>query len=204
MPLLKYNRLKKNSVCDKIKKKDFFMNIWHDIESSRIIPEDFIAVVEINKGSKQKYEMDKKTGLLRLDRILYTSTHYPANYGFIPHTLAADNDPLDVLILCSESLVPMSLVECYPIGVIVMNDGGAMDEKIIAIPFADPNYNTYKDISDLPSHIFEEMRHFFCVYKQLEGKASTVDVTADRNEAVKIIASSMESYKKNLYSLTAK
>lgn len=180
------------------------MNIWHDIESSRITPEDFIAVVEINKGSKQKYEMDKKTGLLRLDRILYTSTHYPANYGFIPHTLAADNDPLDVLILCSESLVPMSLVECYPIGVIVMNDGGAMDEKIIAIPFADPNYNTYKDISDLPSHIFEEMRHFFCVYKQLEGKASTVDVTADRNEAVKIIASSMESYKKNLYSLTAK
>ncbi len=204
MPLLKYNRLKKNSDCDKIKKKDFFMNIWHDIESSRITPEDFIAVVEINKGSKQKYEMDKKTGLLRLDRILYTSTHYPANYGFIPHTLAADNDPLDVLILCSESLVPMSLVECYPIGVIVMNDGGAMDEKIIAIPFADPNYNTYKDISDLPSHIFEEMRHFFCVYKQLEGKASTVDVTADRNEAVKIIASSMESYKKNLYSLTAK
>lgn len=204
MPLLKYNRLKKNPVCDKIKKKDFFMNIWHDIESSRITPEDFIAVVEINKGSKQKYEMDKKTGLLRLDRILYTSTHYPANYGFIPHTLAADNDPLDVLILCSESLVPMSLVECYPIGVIVMNDGGAMDEKIIAIPFADPNYNTYKDISDLPSHIFEEMRHFFCVYKQLEGKASTVDVTADRNEAVKIIASSMESYKKNLYSLTAK
>ena len=180
------------------------MNIWHDIESSRITPEDFIAVVEINKGSKQKYEMDKKTGLLRLDRILYTSTHYPANYGFIPHTLAADNDPLDVLILCSESLVPMSLVECYPIGVIVMNDGGAMDEKIIAIPFADPNYNTYKDIADLPSHIFEEMRHFFCVYKQLEGKASTVDVTADRNEAVKIIASSMESYKKNLYSLTAK
>ena len=204
MQLLKYNRLKKNSVFDKIKKNDFFMNIWHDIESSRITPEDFIAVVEINKGSKQKYEMDKKTGLLRLDRILYTSTHYPANYGFIPHTLAADNDPLDVLILCSESLVPMSLVECYPIGVIVMNDGGAMDEKIIAIPFADPNYNTYKDISDLPSHIFEEMRHFFCVYKQLEGKASTVDVTADRNEAVKIIASSMESYKKNLYSLTAK
>lgn len=180
------------------------MNIWHDIESSRITPESFIAVVEISKGSKQKYEMDKKTGLLRLDRILYTSTHYPANYGFIPHTLAADNDPLDVLILCSESLIPMSLVQCYPIGVIVMNDGGAMDEKIIAIPFADPNYNTYKDISDLPPHIFEEMRHFFCVYKQLEGKASTVDVTADKSEAVKIIVESMENYKQNLYSLTAK
>ena len=143
------------------------MNIWHDIESSRIQPEDFIAVVEIEKGSKQKYEMDKKTGLLRLDRILYTSTHYPANYGFIPHTLADDGDPLDVLILCSESLIPMCLVECYPIGVIIMNDGGDVDEKIIAIPITDPNYNTYKNISDLPVHVFEEMRHFFQVYKQL-------------------------------------
>ena len=95
------------------------MNIWHDIECNRIKPEEFIAVVEISKGSKQKYELDKTTGLLRLDRILYTSTHYPANYGFIPHTLAADGDPLDVLVLCSESLVPMCLVDCYPIGVIV-------------------------------------------------------------------------------------
>lgn len=180
------------------------MNIWHDIESSRIKPESFVAVVEINKGSKQKYEMDKKTGLLRLDRILYTSTRYPANYGFIPHTLAADHDPLDVLILCSESLIPMSLVQCYPIGVIVMNDGGDVDEKIIAIPFADPNYNSYKSIHDLPQHIFEEMRHFFSVYKQLEGKATTVDVTADKDEAIKIIISSMENYKKHLYELTAK
>lgn len=181
------------------------MNIWHDIESSRITPEDFVAVVEINKGSKQKYEMDKKTGLLMLDRILYTSTHYPANYGFIPHTLADDGDPLDVLILCSESLVPMSLVKCYPIGVIIMNDGGAVDEKIIAIPDTDPNYNTYKSINDLPKHIFDEMRHFFQVYKQLENKRPTsVDVTADRDEAIKIIIKSMESYKKNLYELTAK
>ena len=180
------------------------MNIWHDIESDRIKPEDFIAVVEINKGSKQKYEMDKKTGILRLDRILYTSTHYPANYGFIPHTLAADNDPLDVLILCSESLVPMSLVECYPIGVIVMNDSGAIDEKIIAIPFADPNYNTYKSIHDLPAHIFDEMKHFFQVYKQLEYKETSVDVVADRDEAIKIILNAMENYKTHLYELTAK
>ena len=180
------------------------MNIWHDIESDRIKPEDFIAVVEINKGSKQKDEIDKKTGILRLDRILYTSTHYPANYGFIPHTLAADNDPLDVLILCSESLVPMSLVECYPIGVIVMNDGGAIDEKIIAIPFADPNYNTYKSIHDLPAHIFDEMKHFFQVYKQLEYKDTSVDVVADRDEAIKIILNAMENYKTHLYELTAK
>lgn len=180
------------------------MNIWHDIESNRIQPDGFIAVVEISKGSKQKYEMDKKTGLLRLDRILYTSTHYPANYGFIPHTLAEDNDPLDVLILCSESLIPMSLVKCYPIGVIVMNDNGACDEKIIAIPDADPNYNTYKNISDLPQHIFDEMRHFFSVYKQLENKHTSVDVVSNRDDAIKIIEKSMESYKKNLYELTAK
>ena len=180
------------------------MNIWHDIESNRINPEDFIAVVEISKGSKQKYEMDKKTGLLRLDRILYTSTHYPANYGFIPHTLAADNDPLDVLILCSESLIPMSLVKCYPIGVIIMDDSGAVDEKIIAIPDTDPNYNTYKSINDLPKHVFDEMKHFFSVYKQLENKHTSVDVVLDRDEALKIIAQSMDSYKANLYELTAK
>ena len=180
------------------------MNIWHDIENSRIKPEEFFAVVEINKGSKQKYEMDKKTGLLRLDRILYTSTHYPANYGFIPHTLASDNDPLDVLILCSESLVPMSLVNCHPIGVIVMNDNGALDEKIIAIPFADPNYNSYKSIKDLPRHIFDEMRHFFTVYKQLEEKETSVDVVADRDEAIEIIKKAMQSYKENLYELTTK
>ncbi|MBR2870840.1 MAG: inorganic diphosphatase [Clostridia bacterium] len=180
------------------------MNIWHDIESYRIRPEEFIAVVEISKGSKQKYELDKKTGLLRLDRILYTSTHYPANYGFIPHTLAQDDDPLDVLILCSESLIPMSLVKCYPIGVIVMNDNGALDEKIIAIPETDPNYNTYKSINDLPKHIFDEMRHFFSVYKQLENKQTSVDVEHDKDVAIEIINNSMESYRKNLYNLTLK
>ena len=180
------------------------MNIWHDIENSRIKPDNFFAVIEISKGSKQKYEMDKKTGLLRLDRILYTSTHYPANYGFIPHTLASDNDPLDVLILCSESLIPMSLANCYPIGVIVMNDNGALDEKIIAIPFADPNYNTYKSINDLPKHVFDEMRHFFTVYKQLEEKETSVDVVADRDEAIEIIKKSMENYKINLFELTTK
>ena len=180
------------------------MNIWHDIESNRITPEEFIAVVEISKGSKQKYEMDKKTGLLRLDRILYTSTHYPANYGFIPHTLAEDGDPLDVLVLCSENLIPMSLVKCYPIGVIIMDDNGSVDEKIIAIPEADPNYNTYKSINDLPKHIFDEMTHFFTVYKQLECKSTAVDVTANKEEALKIIEKSMKLYKEHLFELTSK
>ena len=180
------------------------MNILHDINRERIKPDDFIAVIEIEKNGKNKYELDKETGLLYMDRILYTSTHYPANYGFIPHTLAQDEDPLDVLILCSESLIPMSLVKCYPIGVIVMNDNGALDEKIIAIPDTDPNYNTYKSIHDLPKHVFDEMRHFFTVYKQLENKETSVNVELDREEALKIINTSMESYKKNLYKLTLK
>ena len=127
------------------------MNIWHDISPKRIREEDFYAVIEITKGGKAKYEMDKETGLLRLDRVLYTSTHYPANYGFIPRTYANDGDPLDVLVLCSENIIPMSLVRCYPIGVIIMDDSGSQDEKIIAIPFDDPTYNGYRDIKELPS-----------------------------------------------------
>ena len=105
-----------------------FMNIWHDIDKERVTPNDFLAVIEISKGSKSKYELDKKTGVLILDRILYTSTHYPANYGFIPKTLADDGDPLDVLVLCNEPLVPLVLVQCYPIGVINMIDNGKMDQ----------------------------------------------------------------------------
>ncbi len=171
------------------------MNIWHDIEESRISPREFIAVVEISKGGKQKYEMDKTTGLLMLDRILYTSTHYPANYGFIPRTLADDGDPLDVLILCSEELLPMSLVKCYPIGVILMNDNGSVDEKIIAIPFSDPTYSNFKSIRDLPNHIFEEMRHFFTVYKQLENKETAVDSAMDADEAVRIISACIQNYR---------
>lgn len=180
------------------------LNIWHDIEAKRILPDDFIAVVEISKGSKQKYELDKKTGLLILDRILYTSTHYPANYGFIPHTLAGDGDPLDVLILCSESLLPMSLVKVYPIGVITMDDNGSPDEKIIAIPFTDPNYNSYKKLSDLPRHIFDEMQHFFTVYKQLEGKNTAVNKVMGVEEAKKIITDAIENYKEHLFEIITK
>ncbi|CCZ94712.1 inorganic pyrophosphatase [Corallococcus sp. CAG:1435] len=170
------------------------MNIWHDIARDRIKEDDFYAVVEITKGSKMKYELDKETGLLVLDRILYTSTHYPANYGLIPRTLAGDGDPMDVLILSSEPLLPLSLVRCYPIGVIVMNDNGSTDEKIIAIPFSDPTYNNYKSIRDLPSHIFEEMQHFFRVYKELENKPTSVSETFDVDVAVKIVQKSIDEY----------
>ena len=169
-------------------------NIWHDISPKRIHAEDFICVVEITKGSKKKYELDKETGYLMLDRILYTSTHYPANYGFIPRTYGDDNDPLDVLLLCSESIEPMTLVRAYPIGVISMMDNGRRDEKIIAIPSGDPTYNQYTDIDQPPSHIFEEMCHFFSVYKNLEHKTTAVDELGNREEAVKIIKEAIDSY----------
>lgn len=172
-------------------------NIWHDISPKRIGPEDFIAVVEISKGSKKKYELDKETGLIILDRVLYTSTHYPANYGFIPRTYAADKDPLDVLVLCSENVVPMTLMRCYPIGVIIMEDSGDMDEKIIAIPFGDPMYNSYKSISELPQHISDEMIHFFSVYKSLEGKSTALEEAHDVDKAKEIIAQCQQRYKDN-------
>lgn len=169
-------------------------NIWHDIPADRIREDDFMAVVEIPKGSKNKYELDKQTGLLMLDRVLYTSTHYPANYGFIPRTYGDDQDPLDALILCSEPLHPLTLVHCYPVGVIRMIDSGRGDEKIIAIPFGDPTYNGYRDIDQLPTHIFTEMCHFFQVYKNLEGKDTAVDEVQGRDEAVSVVREAIASY----------
>lgn len=170
-------------------------NIWHDIAARRIKPEDFICVIEISKGSKKKYELDKETGLIILDRILYTSTHYPANYGFIPRTYGDDGDPLDVLLLCSEALEPLTLCRAYPIGAISMIDNGRNDEKIIAIPFTDPNYNKYTDLTQLPSHIFDEMRHFFSVYKSLEGKETAVKEVIGKTEAISIIEKAIADYK---------
>ena len=172
-------------------------NIWHDISPKRISAEDFICVVEISKGSKKKYELDKETGFIMLDRILYTSTHYPANYGFIPRTYGDDKDPLDVLLLCSEPLEPLCLVRAYPIGVISMIDNGRNDEKIIAIPFNDPTYNQYTNIDQLPNHVFEEMRHFFSVYKNLENKTTAVNEVSDRNEAISVIKNAIDSYVEN-------
>ena len=169
-------------------------NIWHDMNPERIKPDNFVSVIEITKGSKKKYELDKECGLLRLDRILYTSTHYPANYGFIPRTYGDDNDPLDVLVLCSEPIDPMTLVETYPIGVITMIDNGHSDEKINAIPLQDPNYNMYRDIGALPLHVFEEMRHFFTVYKALENKETAVHEVQGREAALAIIQQCIDRY----------
>jgi inorganic pyrophosphatase len=170
------------------------MNIWHDINKSRITPDKFIACIEISKGSKKKYELDKDTGMIILDRILFTSTHYPANYGFIPRTYAGDNDPLDVLVLCQEDIEPLSIVECYPIGVMKMIDSDEIDEKIIAIPFGDPSLTQYKDIHELPAHLLTEMGHFFEVYKSLEGKKTYILDIEGRDAAKKIILESMKTY----------
>lgn len=170
------------------------MNIWHDISKDRISENKFDALVEIPRGSKAKYELDKDTGLLRLDRVLYTSTVYPANYGFIPRTLADDGDPLDVLVLCNEQIYPMTLVQCSPIGVITMVDGGALDEKIIAVACNDPTYKQFYDIKELPPHVFEEMMHFFEVYKMLEHKTTTVKEICHKYEAIEIIRKCLEAY----------
>ena len=171
------------------------MNIWHDVNPARISSKDFVVVIEIPKGSKLKYELDKETGLLELDRILHTSTHYPANYGFIPRTYADDFDPLDALVLCSERIAPLTLVRCYPIGVLKMIDNGRSDEKIVAIPFQDPNYNCFSTIEQLPKHIFNEMSHFFSVYKALEHKETAVDEIKGLEAAVQVIDQSIEAYK---------
>ena len=191
--MLKYKKWMKSNTTNK-KKELQMSNIWHDISPKRITPEDFICVIEISKGSKKKYELDKETGFIMLDRILYTSTHYPANYGFIPRTYGDDGDPLDVLLLCAEPLEPMSLVRAYPIGVISMIDNGRNDEKIIAIPFGDPNYNQYTNIDQLPSHIFDEMKHFFSVYKNLEHKETAVNEVSDKVAAKEIISKAIDRY----------
>ena len=170
------------------------MNIWHDIDPAEITPTNFNAVIEIPKGSSCKYELDKKTGIMRLDRVLYTATHYPANYGFIPRTYADDGDPLDVLVLCGEAIYPMTLVQVYPIGCMRMIDGGKEDDKIIAIPFSDPTYRDVKSIDELPAHIFDEIMHFFTVYKQLENKQTAVKELFSRKEAEEIIQSCIEAY----------
>ena len=171
-------------------------NIWHSLSDDRVKEDDFIAVIEIPKGSKKKYEIDKETGYMILDRILYTSVQYPANYGFIPRTLSDDGDALDVLVLSSETIDSSTLVRCYPIGMVTMIDSGKGDEKIIAIPYGDPIYNEYKSIDMLPKHVSEELLHFLKIYKQLEDKVSEVKGISDVDEAKKTITKAKANYNK--------
>ena len=172
------------------------MNVWHDLDPSRITETEFDCFLEISKGSKIKYELDKETGMLCLDRILHTSMVYPAAYGFIPRTLGGDNDPLDVFVLCSETLAPNTLVRVRPIGMITMIDGGEPDEKVIAVAVKDPFYNKFNDCAELPQHYFNEMIHFFMHYKDLENKEVKVKALSTREEMLQVIRESITMYNK--------
>lgn len=178
------------------------MNIWHDISPERVTADHFTAVIEIPHGSKVKYELDKQSGLLRVDRILYTSTQYPANYGFIPRTLADDGDPLDVLVLCQQPLVPMALIDCHPIGVLYMTDDDEADEKIIAAPEKDPAMGHYREVNELPEHIRLEISHFFQVYKTLEHRNTVVERIEGRQRALQVLEKAMEEYEKRDWTKT--
>ena len=170
------------------------MNIWHDIDSKRITRKDFEAVIEISKGSKMKYELDKESGLLRLDRVLYSSVYYPANYGFIPRTYGEDKDPLDILILSQTAMVPLCIVPARIIGVMRMLDNGEADDKIIAVAQGDPNVSHYTEISELPEHLLAETMSFFEDYKKLENKSVVVEKIFDKKTAVQILQEAFVAY----------
>src|SRR5213592_1484514 len=148
---------------------------WHDVTPGKHLPAEFTAVIEIPAGSSVKYELDKETGLLRVDRLLYSAVFYPANYGFIPQTLAEDDDPLDVLVLCQEAVAPLTLVHARAIGLMTMIDSGKKDHKILAVATDDPEYNGFREANELPTHRLNMLRRFFQDYKTLEGKAVDVD-----------------------------
>ncbi|HWC52615.1 MAG TPA: inorganic diphosphatase, partial [Chitinophagaceae bacterium] len=156
--------------------------------------------IEIPQGSRSKYEVDKDSGLLKLDRVIYSSFHYPVNYGFIPQTLAKDNDPLDILVLCSQSIQSLCIVEANIIGNMQMIDNGTLDDKIIAVAAKDPSVNHYTQMNDLPQHFLLELRNFFEQYKVLENKKVEIDNFQDKKEAIKIIEEAIENYTQNFRS----
>lgn len=167
---------------------------WHDVTPGERLPTEFTTVIEIPTGSNVKYELDKQTGLLKLDRVLYSAVHYPANYGFIPQTLAEDDDPLDVLVLCQEPVQPLTLVVGRAIGMMTMVDSGKRDHKILAVALNDPAYNSYQEAAELPSHRLSMLRRFFQDYKTLEGKAVEVDEFQPAAAALPTIIDALERY----------
>jgi inorganic pyrophosphatase len=167
---------------------------WHDVDIGSAAPDRVRAIIEIPKGSKVKYELDKPTGLLKVDRILYSSVVYPANYGFIPQTLGDDNDPLDILVWMQEPVVPMSILNARPIGILHMVDEGEADEKIVAVHIDDPEYASFTHIDQLPGHRQRELQRFFRDYKQLEGKVVEVDVIAGPDRAREVIERARKLY----------
>lgn len=169
---------------------------WHDLDIGKDAPTKFNTVIEIPKGSKVKYELDKATGLLKVDRILYSSVVYPANYGFIPQTLGDDHDPMDVLVLMQEHVAPLSFLRAKPIGVMHMVDQGEDDDKIICVHLDDPTFRDYNNIEELPRHIMSEIQLFFEDYKKLEKKEVKVKGFSGPKRAVEIVKKSMEQYQK--------
>ena len=167
---------------------------WHDVTPGSLLPQEFNTVIEIPFGSSVKYELDKDSGLIKLDRILYSAVYYPANYGFIPQTLAEDDDPLDVLVLCQETVVPLTIIHSRAIGVMTMIDSGKRDHKIIAVATEDPEFNAYREASEMPPHRLLMLRRFFQDYKLLEGKAVEVDEIRPAAEAYPIINDALRRY----------
>ena len=167
---------------------------WHDVTPGEDAPQEFNAVVEIPFGASVKYELDKISGLIKLDRVLYSAVYYPANYGFIPQTLAEDDDPLDVLVLCQETVVPLTLIHARTIGIITMIDQGEKDHKIIAVATEDPEFNSYREAADMPSHRLIMLRRFFQDYTQLEGKVVEVDEILPAKMAYPIIEDALARY----------
>ncbi len=170
------------------------IHAWHDITPGEHVPAEFVAVIEIPSGSSVKYELDKQSGLIRLDRVLYSAVYYPANYGFVPQTLAEDDDPLDVLVLCQEPVVPLTLIEARTVGLMTMIDGGKKDHKIIAVATKDPEFNGYREAAELPAHRLMMLRRFFQDYKLLEGKAVEVDEVQPAEKAYPVIEDALARY----------
>src|SRR6516225_4587501 len=170
------------------------MHAWHDVTPGEGLPTRFTTVIEIPMGSSVKYELDKETGLLKLDRILYSAVYYPANYGFIPQTLAEDDDPLDVLVLCQEAVAPLTLVHARAIGLMTMIDSGKKDHKILAVAIDDPEYAGFREASELPAHRLTMLRRFFQDYKTLEGKTVEVDEFQAMETALPVIEAALARY----------
>lgn len=170
------------------------MHPWHDIELGEDPERLFQCVIEIPRGSKNKYELDKGTGCLRLDRVLYSAVHYPANYGFLPRTYCEDGDPLDVLVLGQEPVVPLCLVRARPIGVLTMRDEKGRDDKIVAVAVDDPEFRDYRSVSELPPHRAQELRRFFLDYKALENKKVDVDEIQGPQDAARTIREAVAMY----------
>jgi len=180
------------------------MHLWHSLEVGSGAPAVVNAVIEITKGSKVKYELDKKSGLIMVDRILYGPFAYPENYGFIPKTYCEDGDPLDMVLICNEPLYPRTLAECRVIGAMEMLDNGEMDDKIIGVLTKDPFYKKIQDISDLPSVLLDELKEFFQIYKNLEKKSVQVKDFYNKEKAQQLVKDALLLYEKHSEDLVQK